>query len=488
MRLSALLEPGMTVLGDGWEAVEIDALTADSRAVGPGTLFAALPGHHVHGRAFVAEAVARGARAVLAGEPLAEAVGTVPLVVDPDPRRRLALMAARFFGAQPSFVAAVTGTNGKTSVAHFTAGIWRRVGRPAAALGTLGLDAPGRTVAGGLTTPDPVRLHELLAGLAADGVEHLALEASSHGLDQRRLDGVVVHAAAFTNLSRDHLDYHPDLDSYLQAKRRLFDELLVPGGTAVLPVDQPQYPLLRAAARERDLAVIDHGLGATRIRLLERRATPHVLALALAVDGDRFEVESGLSGDFQADNLMAALGLALASGVGVEVAVAALGELTAPPGRMQRAATTASGAAVVVDYAHTPDALARVLGALRATTSGRLFVVFGCGGDRDPGKRPLMGRVAAALADRVIVTDDNPRGEDPALIRRAVLDAVPDGEDVGDRRTAIQVAVHALSAGDTLLIAGKGHERGQIVGERVLPFDDVEEARAAVALAQGMSP
>ena len=480
MRLSALLSPGTTVLGADPATVGIRSLASDSRRVEPGALFAALPGTARDGRTFVGDALQRGAAAVLAASPLAEVEGRAAMVVDPDPRRGLARIAAAFFGRQPRMVAAVTGTNGKTTVAHLVAQIWRSLDVPAASLGTLGLDTGQEREPGGLTTPDPIDLHRRLRDLALAGIEHLAIEASSHGLDQRRLDGVEVAAAAFTNLSRDHLDYHGTEAEYFRAKCRLFEALLIDRGVAVLPADQPQFEPLRRICRERSLEVIAYGRSAGRIRLARGRADADGQDLELVVDGALHAVRLGLSGGFQADNLMAALGLAMATGIEPEAALARVGHLVAPPGRMQRVGRTGAGASIVVDYAHTPDALERALKALRDTTSGRLVVVFGCGGDRDPGKRRLMGAVAAARADRVIVTDDNPRSEDPARIRHAVLEGVPTGEEIADRRAAIRAGLAGLRSNDTLLIAGKGHETGQIVGGATLPFDDAAEARAAV--------
>jgi UDP-N-acetylmuramoyl-L-alanyl-D-glutamate--2,6-diaminopimelate ligase len=484
MRLRALLGPGVTIVG-ATAAAEISGLTADSRSVQPGWLFAALPGTRTDGRRFIAEAIARGAAAILAPPDLAPAEIGVPLVPDPDPRRRLALIAARFYGRQPRCIAAVTGTSGKTSVAWFAMQLWTGLGHPAASLGTLGLTAPAGRDAAGLTTPDPVRLHALLAELAAGGIEHLALEASSHGLDQRRLDGVQLTAAAFTNLSRDHFDYHGSQDAYLAAKRRLFSKLLPPGATAVLNADQPEFEPLAAVCRERGIAVLDYGLAAARLRLLERRPEPDGQTIGFAIDGRQHEIRTPLIGAFQASNLLAALGLVLASGGDPDAAAALLGGLSSAPGRMQRIGHHPSGAPVFVDYAHKPDALAKVLDTLRPDTEKRLVLVFGCGGDRDPGKRAEMGAIAAARADRVIVTDDNPRSEDPAAIRRAILAACPDAIEIGDRRAAIRAAIGGLEAGDLLVVAGKGHETGQIVDNRVLPFDDAVEVRAALAELDG---
>ena len=481
MRLQALLDPGVTVRGEAWQQVEITGLAADSRRIGPGMLFAALPGSKADGRAFVGEALARGAAAVLADPSLADAGLPVPLVLDPAPRRRLALMAARFFGRQPRCIASVTGTNGKTSVVSFTRQIWARQQLPAASLGTLGLEAPGHRDETGLTTPDPVRLQALLATLAAEGVEHVALEASSHGLDQQRLDGVRFTAAAFTNLSRDHFDYHGSAAAYFAAKRRLFAELLPAGGTAVLNADQPEFEDLAALCHTRGIEVLDYGRRAERIRLLAQHPHTSGQMLEVSVEGRDAHVETALVGNFQAANLLAGLGLVLATGGNVTTSAEALAYVEGARGRLQEVARHPCGAPVFVDYAHTPDALSQVLQALRPHTAGRLWVVFGCGGDRDPGKRPVMGEIAARLGDRVIVTDDNPRTEEPGSIRRAILAASPGALEIGDRAQAIRTALAGLQPGDVLVIAGKGHESGQIVGQVRLPFDDALEARKALA-------
>ena len=474
--------------------LEITGLAADSRKVEPGFLFAALPGARVDGLDFVGEAVRRGAAAVLAptaAEPavrsmLARAAadaadnaaadaavdpGRVAVIVDGNPRRLLALMAARFFGRQPETVCAVTGTNGKTSVVSFLRQIWADAGRNAASLGTLGLAAPGAQVEGALTTPDPVALHRTLADLAAQGVDALAMEASSHGLDQFRLDGVRVAAAAFTNLGRDHLDYHCCIEAYLAAKLRLFSALVADGGSAVVAADDLVSARVRAAAAARGLNVLTYGRQGEHLRLRAIAPIADGQRLSLDILGAAHVVDLPLVGDFQALNALAAAGLALATGTAVEAVVAAMARLAPVPGRLERVARV-RGAPIYVDYAHTPDALAAVLKALRPQTNGRLAVVFGCGGDRDAGKRPEMGAVARALADRIIVTDDNPRSEDAAAIRRQILASCPDAIEIGDRAQAIGEAVAALEAGDVLVVAGKGHETGQIVGPRVLPFDD----------------
>ncbi len=459
---------------------QIAGLTADSRAVRRGDLFAALPGSRADGRAFIGEAVAKGAAAILAPTGTVLDDPRAVLITDDNPRRRFARMAARFFGRQPRVMAAVTGTNGKTSVANFTRQIWTRLGHDAASLGTIGLVAPHRVDKGSLTTPDPVTLHRMLAELAEEGVTHAAFEASSHGLDQFRLDGVAVAAAAFTNLTRDHLDYHGSMDRYWQAKCRLFTEILPADGCAVINADTPQAGELAERCRSRGQKILTYGTTGADIRITAVRPSARGQDLDLVVFQQLYQLHLPLAGAFQAANAAGALGLALATGAEPAAAVATLEALEGVPGRMQHVAESANGAAVYVDYAHTPDAIETVLTALRPHAAGRLIIVFGCGGDRDPGKRPQMGRIACRLADRVIVTDDNPRGEDAGAIRRQILAGCPTAVEIGDRRQAIRRTVAELRTGDLLLLAGKGHETGQIVGDRVLPFDDVEEARRAV--------
>jgi len=466
---------------------EIRGLTSDSRDVKPGYLFAALSGARESGRRYLADALARGAAAVLTDEaPLDEPVA-VPVIADRNPRRRLARMAARFYAPQPSTIAAVTGTNGKTSVAVFTRQIWAAQGLKAASIGTIGLVAPNVTRPGALTTPDPVKLHEILHDLVRGGVEHVALEASSHGLDQFRLDGVTLAAAAFTNLTRDHLDYHGDMAHYFAAKQRLFAELLPASGSAVINVDDKSGRTLAGIAKVRGQRVITYGTAPdAELRLIAATPTARGLAVEIAIAGtQQRQLELPLLGMFQAMNALAAVGLAIATGTPANAALEVLPRVEGVPGRMELAATHPAGAPLIVDYAHTPDALETALKALRPHTAKRLIVVFGCGGDRDAGKRPQMGAIAARLADIAIVTDDNPRSEEPAAIRRAILAACPGGREIGDRRAAIRAAAKLLEAADVLLIAGKGHESGQIVGTRTLPFDDRTEARAAVAALGG---
>jgi UDP-N-acetylmuramoyl-L-alanyl-D-glutamate--2,6-diaminopimelate ligase len=460
---------------------EILGLTADSRAVRPGYLFAALPGARSDGRAFIADAVARGAGAVLVPEGTDWPAGVPPrpMLTSPDARRTLAQMAAGFYGLQPATVVAMTGTNGKTSTVDFLRQIWTLAGKRAASLGTLGLRAPGFPETASLTTPDPVKLHETLAELARAQVTHAALEASSHGLEQRRLDGLRLAAAGFSNLTRDHLDYHGDMAGYAGAKLRLFDTLLEPGAAAVASADMDAGVLarLRQVAARRSLRLHTVGEAGEAIRLLRQHALPDGQVLQLDVFGRRAEVPLSLPGRFQADNVMMAAALAVATGLAADQVLALLPRLAGVRGRMELAARLPNGAAVYVDYAHTPDALERLLLALRPHATGRLHVVFGAGGDRDPGKRPLMGEVAARLADRAIVTDDNPRTEDPAAIRAAVRAGMAHGEELGDRAEAIAYAIGGLAPGDVLAVAGKGHESGQTVGTTTLPFDDVETVR-----------
>ncbi len=465
--------------------VDIASITADSRTVGPGALFAALPGGRVDGRAFIADAVARGAAAVLAPTGTAWPVGVPPrrLILHPEPRRALALLAAAHASAQPRTVVAVTGTNGKTSTAEFLRQLYAAAGRRAASLGTLGVVAPGWPAEAGLTTPDPVALAAVLARLAREGVEAAAIEASSHGLDQFRLDGVRLAAAGFSNLTRDHLDYHGGMDAYRAAKLRLFAALLPAGAPAVActTLDSATLDALRAIAGQRGLRLQLVGEGGDAIRLLRATARPDGQVLEIEAGGMRREVALALPGRFQADNALLAAGLALATGL--DAALDLLPALRGVRGRMELAARLPNGAAAYVDYAHTPDALERLLTALRPHTAGRLHVVFGAGGDRDRGKRPLMGAAAARLADQVIVTDDNPRGEDPAAIRAAILAACPGAREIGDRAAAIAAGLDALGPGDVLAVAGKGHEQGQTAGGVTVPFDDVSALRRLAGLA-----
>lgn len=486
MRLTELLGHATEVRDTRIASLDITGLTADSRQVQPGFLFAALSGGRADGRAYIADAVRRGAAAVLAspGTPAPSSPDGGPppaLLLDANPRRRFALIAAQFYARQPATVAAVTGTNGKTSVVWFLRQIWDALGNAAASLGTLGVDAPGLTRGGGLTTPDPEILHRTLTELADAGVTCVALEASSHGLDQYRLDGVRIAAAAFTNLTRDHLDYHGSMRAYRDAKLRLFTELLAEQGCAVICADDPHADAFSHAAAARGLRRIHYGRSGDEIQLLTAEPVQDGQQLSIRIGRRTHALKLPLVGDFQALNALAAGALAIATGGEDGQVVEALRTLQPVRGRLQQVARLPNGARVYVDYAHTPDALAVVLRSLRAQTGGRLSVVFGCGGDRDPGKRPQMGAIAAELADRVIVTDDNPRSEDPAIIRSGIASACPGAVEIADRAQAIAEGVAGLAADDVLLVAGKGHETGQVIGSAVLPFDDAAVVRAAVA-------
>ena len=458
--------------------IAITGITSDSRQAGPGMLFAALPGAKGDGREFIADAVARGAAAVLAPEGTDWPAGVPPrpLITHREPRRLLARLAARHAGAQPDTVVAVTGTNGKTSTVEFVRQLFTDAGRRAASLGTLGVVAPGRAPGGGLTTPDPVSLARTLAELARDRVGVLAMEASSHGLDQYRLDGVRLRAAAFTNLTRDHLDYHGTTDAYRAAKLRLFAQLLPEGAPVVADaaLEPPTLEALADIAGRRRLVLRTVGEAGNFIRILHVRPLPAGQVVTVEYAGWRRELELALPGRFQADN--AVLAAALSMSAGLRDALDRLPRLGGVRGRMERAAVLPNGAAVYVDYAHTPDALARLVAALRPHTADRLHLLFGAGGDRDPGKRPLMG-AAARGADRVIVTDDNPRGEDPAAIRAAVRAGCPDAVEIAGREEAIAAALSDLQPGDVLAVAGKGHETGQTIGGITLPFDDADIIR-----------
>jgi UDP-N-acetylmuramoyl-L-alanyl-D-glutamate--2,6-diaminopimelate ligase len=471
-----------------WQAASglaLTGITADSREVTEGYLFAALPGSRVDGRAYIAEAVERGAAAVLAplGTAWPAGVPPRPLLEDPEPRRRLAQLAALLAGPAPAVLAAVTGTNGKTSTVEFLRQIWAAAGRPAASLGTLGVIAPGFPAGAGLTTPDPVQLAQTLAALARAGVQHVAIEASSHGLDQFRLDGVQLSAAAFTNLTRDHLDYHGSEAAYRAAKLRLFAELLPAGAPAVVnaDMDPPTLAALRELAGSRRLDLRTVGAAGEMLRLVSVAPRADGQDIEVLAKGQRRHIALSLPGRFQAENALTAA--ALAAALGEREPLDRLPMLTGVRGRMELAARLPNGAAAYVDYAHTPDALERLLTALRPHTARRLHVVFGAGGDRDRGKRPFMGAAAARYADVAIVTDDNPRTEDPAAIRAAVLAACPGAREIGDRERAIAEALNALGPGDVLAVAGKGHEQGQSVGNIVIPFDDVAVIRRLAGLA-----
>jgi len=460
------------------------SLTSDSRKVTPGGLFAALAGSQTDGARFVADAAARGAVAVLGRPELADEARALGMqfIADENPRLRFARLAAEFYGAQPGIIAAVTGTKGKSSIVAFLREIWTELGKQAASLGTVGVVGPGGSQPLAHTTPDPVEIHALLAQLKKDGVEHLAIEASSHGLDQFRLDGVKIAAAGFTNITRDHMDYHPSFDHYLAAKLRLMEDVVAPDGVAVINADSDHADKFIAAAKRRELRLITVGETGQTIKLVSRQSREDAQALSITFAGKTYDILLPLAGAFQASNALVAAGLAIGLGEDAAKVFAALAHLKGAPGRMEKVAFAASGAPIYVDYAHTPDSLEKVLEALRPHTRNKLHVVFGCGGDRDKGKRPLMGQIASALADMVIITDDNPRSENPATIRAAILATAKGAREIGDRHQAIQTAIAALGEGDVLVIAGKGHETGQYVGAQVIAFSDREEAvKAAIA-------
>jgi UDP-N-acetylmuramoyl-L-alanyl-D-glutamate--2,6-diaminopimelate ligase len=464
------------------QAVEITGLSTDSRTVKPGDLFFALAGTKTDGARFIEPAIIAGAVAI-AGDHPPPGGCRVPFVTTANPRRALALAAAKFYARQPETIAAVTGTSGKTSVAAFTRQIWLRLGHAAASIGTIGLVSPKRSLYGSLTTPDPIALHAQLDELAREGVTHLALEASSHGLDQYRLDGVRISAGAFTNLSRDHMDYHPDVAHYLAAKLRLFRELIPEGGAAVISADHECSQQVIDAASERKLRLITVGQKGDGtgegIRVVASGIDGFAQQLELDHLGRKHCIRLPLVGEFQIENAVVAAGLAIATGGEPGEVFAALEHLEGAKGRLERVGER-NGAPIFVDYAHKPDALAKALQALRPYATGKLVVLFGAGGDRDPGKRPLMGAIAAENADSVIVTDDNPRNENPAQIRAAILAAAKGAREIGDRGQAIREAIKDLQSGDVLLIAGKGHETGQIIGDRVLPFSDHDAVAAAL--------
>ncbi len=481
MKLADLFDRGVP---ESASELAVSGVTADSRRVRPGTVFAALAGMQAHGRDHVADAIGRGAVAVLSAGDLKADPG-IPHIVDAVPRLALARAAARLHPHQPQTIAAVTGTNGKSSTVDFLRQIWTHAGRRAASLGTLGAIGPEGVVDLGHTTPDPVAIHQTLEALAGQGVTHVAMEASSHGLDQHRLDAVRLAAGAFTNLTQDHLDYHGTMDAYRQAKLRLWD--LVPrGAPAVVNVDAIAAPDFKARAIERGLSLVTCGWRATDLKIVEVWPRPAGQRLDLRWKGRSFMVDLPLIGEFQALNAVTAAALALALGEDIEAVIGGLERLRTVRGRIEHVGATSSGAQVFVDYAHTPDGLDVLLRAARPHAPGRIVLVFGCGGDRDRTKRPLMGQVARRHGDVVIVTDDNPRTEDAAAIRSAIMEAVPEALEIGDRGEAIRAAVNMLTAGDCLLIAGKGHETGQIVGTVVHPFSDQEAAAAALHAAGGV--
>ena len=471
MRLGALI-------GGGDES-PVTGFAIDHRKVAPGTVFGAFRGTRFNGEDFIPDAVSAGAVAVVA-RPEARVEGAAH-VAAPEPRREFARLAAKFFQPFPGTIVAVTGTNGKTSNVELTRQLWRMAGHHAASIGTLGVTtADDRTVTG-LTTPDIVTFLGNMGGLAREGVTHAAFEASSHGLAQYRTEGLPVHAAAFTNFSRDHLDYHGTMDEYFESKMRLFTEVVEPDGAAVIWTDDPKSDEVIGRASARGLELLTVGARGETIRLVDRAPTQLGQTLTLEVDGRTRKVNLPLIGAYQAANALTAAGLVIATGGEVERTLSDLSRLQPVRGRLERAVITRTGAPIYVDYAHTPDAIEAAIAALRPHARDRLIIVFGAGGDRDVGKRAEMGAVAARLADRVIVTDDNPRSEDPALIRAAIISAAPGAREVPGRREAIEAAVAEAGEGDLILLAGKGHEQGQIVGDKVLPFDDVAVARECAA-------
>ena len=479
MRLSDVLPPEIIAPVEAG-GIDVKGITAASSAVGPGWIFAALPGAKTDGARFIPDAIQRGASAIVVGEGKGIANdGPVPMLCVKNPRRALALIAARFHPRQPDVAVAVTGTSGKTSVADFTRQIFSSLERQAASLGTIGLIKPDGAIYGSLTTPDPVTLHATLDGLAGEGITHLAFEASSHGLDQHRLDGVRLMAAAFTNLGRDHMDYHPTVDDYFNAKMRLFTELLQPGQAAVINTDGAYGERVIAAAEARGLRVLTVGSKGETLRRLSLKNEGFAQVMLVEAEGRTYDVVLPLIGAYQAENALTAAGLAIAAGEDVKRVLAVLPFLRGVPGRLEIIGD-AKGGLAIIDYAHKPEALAAALDACRPFVSGKLISVFGCGGDRDKGKRPLMGQISVAKADVTIVTDDNPRSEHPAAIRDEILAGALGAQEIGDRAEAIRAAVAMMGQGDVVLVAGKGHETGQIIGDRVIPFSDHEELRRAL--------
>jgi UDP-N-acetylmuramoyl-L-alanyl-D-glutamate--2,6-diaminopimelate ligase len=457
--------------------IEISGLSSDSRKIAPGMAFVAVAGTKADGAGFIADAAGHGATVAIASQ---AADASIPVLAVKEPRRFLSIAASRFYGRQPETMVAVTGTAGKTSVASFTRQIWAHAGHPAAMIGTTGVVSPTRDEYGSLTTPDPVSLHKLLAELADEGVTHAAMEASSHGLDQHRLDGVRLAAAAFTNLGRDHMDYHPTVEDYMAAKMRLFERLLPKGAPAVVFADDAWSAQAIKAATEAGHDVRTVGRKGTYLSLKRVEHFRYKQVAEIHANDEIFEVDIPLAGDFQVANALVAAGLAMSTGVPAKAAMAALEKLQGASGRLELVGHTKDGALAYVDYAHKPDALENVLSSVRPFTTGRVIVVFGCGGDRDRGKRPIMGEIACRLADVVIVTDDNPRSEEPAAIRAEIMGAAKCASEIGDRASAIRKAVGMLTSGDTLIVAGKGHEEGQTIGSVTLPFSDHAEVRKAL--------
>lgn len=461
------------------DATPVTGFAIDHRKVAPGNIFGAFKGSLVNGEDFIPAAIAAGAIAVVAA-PEAKVVGAHH-VSDSDPRRAFALLAARYFAPFPETIVAVTGTNGKTSTVEMTRQLWRMAGLSAASIGTLGVTTPDERVVTGLTTPDIVTFLSNMAGLKREGVTHVAYEASSHGLHQYRAEGPRVAAGAFTNLSRDHLDYHGDMAAYFTAKLRLFSEVIADNGAAVIWADDAHAGRVIDLARERGLRLMRVGEAGEELRILGRAPTQLGQTLVVGIDGKEHKVSLPLIGAYQAANALISAALVIVTGGDVVTTLSNLSRLQPVRGRLERACITRSGAPVYVDYAHTPDALEAAIAALRPHAKGRLILVFGAGGDRDTGKRKEMGKIAARDADRIIVTDDNPRTEDAAGIRQMILEGAPDATEIGGRRDAIAAAISLAGGDDIVLLAGKGHEQGQVVGDKVLPFDDVSVARECAA-------
>lgn len=473
MMLSKLIAP-LTHTG---RDVEINSISCDSRTVTEGTLFAALPGTVADGRDYIVKAIENGASAILSTPDLPI---DLPYIASDNPRLTYSRLASRLYAGQPETLVAMTGTNGKSSTVEFLRQIWSHAGLKSACFGTLGVRYDGGYLPLSHTTPDAVILHQTLSKLMALGVTHVAMEASSHGLKQYRLDGVDIAASGFSNLTQDHFDYHPDVEDYFQTKSRLFTELTPSNAPVVINVNDEYGQKLAKTCEARGQKVIRAGWAGDDIRIDEVMPKSASQLIDLIVEGKRYKVELPLVGEFQVLNAVAALGLALETGVDRQTAIDALGQLTGVAGRLEMAGRTKDGAPVLVDFAHTEDGLDKLLRSVRPHTMGRMIIVFGCGGDRDPVKRPKMGAMAAKLADYAIVTDDNPRTEDAATIRKAVLKGCPGAEEVGDRTSAIRRGIEMLGPKDCLIIAGKGHEQGQIVGDKVIPFSDVEQAQIAL--------
>ena len=474
MRLSDLLN-----IDAGTEMLrrEITGLTADSRAVREGYLFAALSGTQVDGRRFIPSALEKGAKAILVEKGSVVEPSSAYIHAVDNPRKELAILSRRFFGEPPETIVGVTGTNGKTSVAHFVQAIWSEMGIRGGSLGTLGIVTAEDVEDLGYTTPEPVLMHEKLAKLASKGISHLAIEASSHGLDQFRLDGLPMRAGAFTNLTHDHLDYHATEEEYLEAKLGLVKRVVMNNGTAVLNADAQHFYAFKEAANDRGLDILSYGRNGGDLKLLDVSSHGSGQQITVDIFGSRYSFDLRVAGEFQAMNILCALGLVIGAGGDHVAAITALPKIASVPGRMEHVARTSQDADVYVDYAHTPDALKTVLEALRPHTEGKIHVLVGCGGDRDRAKRPIMGKIAADLADEVYVTDDNPRSEDPSLIRKAVLQGCPQAHEIGDREKAIFAAMQNAMANDVILIAGKGHESGQTIGDQVIPFNDKDVAQ-----------